>query len=225
VDLKFYYDTVYRDSFFYNSDLDTWDLVLQQQLQIGNRQDLTYGFRYRYADSDLTGKTNLRLRQNSRSDYLYSFFIQDDISLVNNRLILTLGSKFEDQSLSDFEILPTARLLWKASANTSLWASVSRAVRSPSIGEQDIAVEAGYRPINGDPTQLMGLWVLGNPDLEAEQSIAYEAGYRARITPRASVDLSLMLRVIATHRNNSQLVTRHSLSLLPCKINQLPGFP
>ncbi len=191
VNIKLYYDKVYRDSFFYTSDMNTWDLALQQQLAIGKNQDLTYGFRYRNTESELTANNNLTLRQNNRNDYLYSFFIQDEISLLPDCLSLTLGSKFEEQSLSDFEVLPTVRILWKATEKDSFWASVSRAVRSPSIGEQDIAMEYKYFPLNGAPNQLAGYWIIGNPELDAEHTIAYEAGYRSSLSNCTSLDLAL----------------------------------
>jgi len=191
IDVKFYYDNAYRDSSFYTSDIDTWNLAIQQQLDIGSRQNLIYGFRYRYTASDSEAKSSLFFSQSKRYDYLYSFFIQDEISLLANELFLTLGSKFEYQSFSDFEVQPTVRLLWKANEDNSLWVAVSRAVRSPSIFEQDLAVLASYWPTDSDPSQVLGFWVLGDPDMEAEENLAYEAGYRTTLTSTVSLDLAL----------------------------------
>jgi len=191
LDVKFYYDNAYRDSFFYSSDIDTWDLALQQQFDIGSQHNLIYGFRYRYTVSDSHSRSNLSFSQNKRFDYLYSFFIQDEIGLFADELFFTLGSKFEYQSFSDFEVQPTARLLWKVNGNNSVWTSISRSVRSPSIGELDMAMEGGYTPVGYDPSQLLGLWVLGNPDLDSEKSIAYEGGYRTTLTSTISMDLAL----------------------------------
>jgi iron complex outermembrane receptor protein len=191
IDLSLYFNNSERDSIYFSSNTNTWDLALQQQLEIGNRQQFVYGFRYRYTESDQQGDTNIFFRQDKRSDYLYSFFIQDEVALLSQELFLTLGSKFEYQSFTGFEVQPTVRLRWELNERNSLWAAVSRSVRSPSIAEQDIVVEAGYRPIPGDPPGLVGFWVLGNPDLDAETSIAYEAGYRTSLSPRVSMDLAL----------------------------------
>lgn len=215
VNIKLYYDNVYRDAFFYTSDMDTWDLALQQQLAIGKLQDLTYGFRYRYTESDLQANRNLNLRQNNRNDYLYSFFIQDEISLLTDTLSLTLGSKFEEQSLSKFEILPTARILWKATEKNSFWASVSRAVRSPSIGEQDITIDVAYYPLNGAPNQLASFSLIGNPELDSERSIAYEAGYRSSISNNASLDLTLFYTTDDNIRGFAQLAPTPVLEPVP----------
>ncbi len=191
IDLKLYFDNAHRDSFFYSSDLDTFDLALQQQLVVGNRHNLIYGFRYRYTGTEIEGKTNFLVAQDDRSDYLYSFFLQDEIALLEKELFLTLGSKFEYQSFTDFEVQPTMRLLWNVNHTNSLWAAVSRAVRTPSIGEQEMTLENGYYPVDGNPDQLIGFWVLGNPDLDSETLLAYEAGFRSELTSAFSMDLAL----------------------------------
>ena len=191
IDLKLYYDDAHRDSFFYFSDLDTFDLALQQQFVVGSRHNVIYGFRYRYTGTEIEGRTNFFVNHGSRSDYLYSFFLQDEIALLEKELFLTLGSKFEYQSFTGFEVQPTARLLWNVNQTSSLWAAVSRAVRNPSIGEQEMSMEGGYIPVEGNPDQLVGFWVLGNPDLDSETLIAYEAGFRSELTSAFSVDFSL----------------------------------
>jgi hypothetical protein len=42
-----------------------------------------------------------------RDLHLYSGFLQDQITLLRDRLFLTLGSKFEHNSFSGFEFQPT----------------------------------------------------------------------------------------------------------------------
>src|SRR5207245_3655636 len=56
----------------------------------------------------------------------FSTFLQDEISLVDNRLQITLGSKFERNEFTGFEIEPNARLLWNLTPNQSVWTAVSR---------------------------------------------------------------------------------------------------
>lgn len=70
--------------------------------------------------------------------------------LVQDRLWLTLGSKFEQNNYSDFEMQPSARLLWTPHPEHTLWAAVSRAVRTPSRNEHDATILGNvippYRP-------------------------------------------------------------------------------
>ena len=89
---------------------------------------------------------------------------QDTISL-NSRLDLIVGLKLENNSYTDLEYLPNARLAWRPNANALLWASISRAVRTPSRFDRD----------------LMNPGILeGGPEFISEEVVAYEAGYRGQ---------------------------------------------
>ena len=49
---------------------------------------------------------------------------------------LTVGSKFERNDYTGFEWEPSIRLLVTPSKQYSMWAAVSRAVRTPTSGEE-----------------------------------------------------------------------------------------
>jgi iron complex outermembrane receptor protein len=59
-----------------------------------------------------------------------SSFVQDEISLTRT-LQLTAGSKLLWNDVTDWEIQPSARTLWKLTPEQSLWAAASRSVRTP----------------------------------------------------------------------------------------------
>jgi iron complex outermembrane recepter protein len=64
------------------------------------------------------------------------------------------------------------------------WASVARAVRTPSQLEHDLTIT--FIEIAGTP-----IFVLEpNPEFDSEELIAYEAGYRQQLTPDLSLDLA-----------------------------------
>ena len=62
---------------------------------------------------------------------LYNIFAQDEITLVEYRLKLTLGSKFENNDYTGFEFQPSGRIAWTNGRNV-VWSAISRAVRTPS---------------------------------------------------------------------------------------------
>src|SRR5258706_15983959 len=68
----------------------------------------------------------------------YSGFVQDTIEIVQDRFSLTIGSKFLHNSYSGFEAEPSARVLWTPNQRHSVWAAVTRAVRTPSRVEEDL---------------------------------------------------------------------------------------
>jgi iron complex outermembrane receptor protein len=99
--------------------------------------------------------------------------------LFQQRLRLTFGSKFEHNDFTGFEIEPNARALWNINPTHSLWAAVSRAVRTPARTEEDMRliteVIAPSRASGGLPVEIQ---VLGSPQFKSEDVVAYEAGYR-----------------------------------------------
>ncbi|MGR9052540.1 MAG: TonB-dependent receptor plug domain-containing protein, partial [Gammaproteobacteria bacterium] len=109
----------------------------------------------------------------NRNLHLASAFLQDQIGLFDDRLLLTLGSKFEYGTLSGFQFQPSARLMWNATRTQRVWAAFSRATRTPSRGEKDAEVN-----LLGVP-QLGRVVLLGNSDFGSEEVLSYELGYRA----------------------------------------------
>jgi iron complex outermembrane receptor protein len=120
---------------------------------------------------------------------LFNFFGQDDLKILQDRLHLILGIKFEDNSLVDWEVEPNARLLWTPTEHQTLWAAVSRAARTPSLFELDGRLNAAaFQPGPASPPALVS--VFGNPNNAAENLLAYEVGYRVEPAKNLSFDLT-----------------------------------
>jgi len=77
----------------------------------------------------------LRLK---RRTVIYSWFVQDQIGIAPGKLSLILGSKFEHNNRSGFEVQPNGRLMWTPTMHQTVWAAVTRAVRTPSRLDQDL---------------------------------------------------------------------------------------
>jgi iron complex outermembrane receptor protein len=187
-DLQLYYDRVERKDAELTYHLDTWDIDFNHRFELTKSQHLIYGAGLRLQrDLDL-GAGPLFLTPEQRTTYIASAFVQDSLTLIPDRLQLFLGTKLESNSYSGFEVQPGARMMWTPNASNSVWASVSRAVRTPARYEQDIT-----RTVRGVPTgtPLPGQTdVVGNPDFESETLIAYELGYRFNLGKNVSVDLA-----------------------------------
>jgi len=187
--LQFYYDQA-KYTGQRNEDRQTLDLEYKFHLAPQNAHELVWGLGYRYTWDDLE-ETDLRsFEPQTRYDSTYNAFLQDEITLINEKLYLTLGTKLEHNDYSGFEIQPTARLLWHPEQEHSLWLAISRAVRTPNRSENDTtAIPAIMPPLSGGlPVQMQ---IMGNDDFDSEVLIAYEAGYRMPFTPRGSIDLAL----------------------------------
>ncbi len=187
VAFQVYYDAMKRSEDFINEDRHNLDADFQHRFALGTRNDIIWGARFRLSDDDFAGSIVTDMDPESTTDYLCSAFVQDEISFLNNRLKLTLGSKFEHNDYTGFEIQPSTRLMWSASKQHKVWAAVSRAVRIPSRVETDAVVPV-YGSDQGIPVYAR---FLNNKDQDAEVLLACEAGYRFLPGPKFSMDMAL----------------------------------
>src|SRR4051812_13006365 len=186
--LQSYFDYTSRHLDWFEETRNTADVELQYRLPVGERQNWEAGIGYRYSDSrNLKSNFTLSFFPPQRATHIFNTFVQDEISLVKDRLRLTLGSKFEHNDYTSWEIQPSARLLWTPHEKHSFWASVSRAVRTPSQADSDSRITSAVVP--GVPPTVV--WLQGNPDFRSEILIAYELGYRVQPHPKVSLDLAL----------------------------------
>ena len=191
ISLQLYYDRTDHGEGYYSEQRDTYDIDLQHRFALGERHDILWGLGYRYSRDDFSNSSILTIEPDNRDDEIFSGFIQDEIMLVNDRLWLTLGSKFEQNDYSDFEMQPSARLLWTPHPEHTLWAAVSRAVRTPSRAEHDATllntVIPPAPPFNPLPVALT---IVGGPDYDSEELLAWELGYRMAPGPDLSLDFA-----------------------------------
>ena len=176
-----YYDHTYRRvPNSYRGTLDTFDVDAQHQWKIG-RQNLVFGAGYRLYDGDDLGDgPGFFFEPRARTSHRVNVFAQDEINLTRG-LFLTLGSKFERNEFTGFEIQPTVRARWSA-AKRSVWASVSSAIRVPTRVDTDLRLR-----LPGSDTQVL---LTGSASFESEQVAAYEAGYRQQFHERVSIDVA-----------------------------------
>jgi iron complex outermembrane receptor protein len=179
LNVRMYYDRTLRDAPIFGETQDTYDLDAQHNFQLGQRQEITWGGEFRYVAGDIRGSPYISFTDPDRSLELFSAFVQDDISLAETNLQLTLGSKFEHNDFTGFEVQPSARLAWTPGARQTVWGSVSRAVRTPSESESDIMLKT-----------TPGLTIVGNPNMLSEELVAYELGYRIQPAQQWNLDVT-----------------------------------
>ncbi len=187
--LQFYFDRYVRSGPESHEVRNTFDLDFQHHTAWGARQDLIWGVGYRRSADQTVGTIDQAFVPSDRTIQLFNAFLQDEITLKPNRLFLTVGTKIERNDFTSFEIEPNVRLAWAPSDRQTFWVAVSKAARTPPRtdmnGDFNIAVFAGP---GGVPAELA---VLGNPHQQSEHLVATEAGYRAQVSARTSIDLSM----------------------------------
>jgi iron complex outermembrane receptor protein len=167
----------------------TWDVEAQHSSTPFPNHLFIWGGGYRLTTDTTQGTFDLSLVPASNTEHLANLFAQDEISLIPKVLTLTLGSKFEYNNWSGFDIQPNIRAMWHPEPNQALWAAISRAVRTPSRAERNLDFNFTLLtpPITPFPTLVS---VFGNPQMVSEKVIAYELGYRWQPVPQVSLDLA-----------------------------------
>lgn len=183
--LQMYYDYNIRDEEAYNLEFNTFDIDLNYEITLGVNT-VSLGAGYRNIDSSFDESFHLSIPDNINN--LYSAFIQDEIRLFKDRLITTFGLKWEHNDFTGDELQPSAKILWKPVENHSLWASIARAVRTPTLIEHTGRLVIASLPTPFGPAVIN---TFGNEEFDSETVYAYETGYRWQTSANLSFDLAL----------------------------------
>lgn len=190
--LQVYYEKISRVDDVFDENLDTYDLDFQHRFPATMGHEIVWGMGYRTMRDDTKGSFAYSFFPQRRTTELYSIFVQDDISLLEDRLILTVGAKVERQDYTGTEFQPNIRALWKSDESTSIWAAVSKAVRTPSRNDSDARINFMTYPIESQPGIGMTA-ILGEPNMASEELLSYELGYRTQATESLNIDLTAFL--------------------------------
>jgi iron complex outermembrane receptor protein len=180
-----------QDPYPTSSSVDTFDVTYEQTHALTGRNALIWGLGYRYIHTSLDDPIGVIIRNDEISQDLFSAFLQNEFTWLPERLFLTTGLKLEHNDYTGAELQPSARLLFKPAVNQTLWAAVSRAVRTPSQLESGDAIAF----IAGPPFFVPGQGfvvpaLVGNRDPDAETLWAFEVGYRIQPTSRLNIDVA-----------------------------------
>jgi iron complex outermembrane receptor protein len=175
--LQAYYSHFRRDDgLLYRPRENILDLDLRNSLPLAGHRVL-WGAGYRRTNDDLQpGLFFGFVPEQSALDW-FNVFAQDEVKM-SETIHLTLGTRIEHNDFTGTEVLPSARLAWKASDDSLWWGAVSRAVRAPARLDRNIVL-----PPN--PPYI----IAGGPDFVSEVANVFELGYRGQ--PVAGLTLSV----------------------------------
>jgi len=175
--LQFYYDRQISGDSPVDTQQDTFDAEFQDQFALGDRMEVTCGLGARENEIRLTSESDVSFSQPQISDYLYSGFVQDQVTIVPNHLQWFFGTKLEYDKFVNFQVQPDTRLLFTPNEQNSFWGSISRSVRVPSIYQEETINQGGFVSTH-DPS----------PTAETENS--YQVGYKVQPAPTFTADVT-----------------------------------
>lgn len=188
ITLQLYFDQTNLSYPVLSETRDTYDADFQQRFAWGRRQEVIWGLGYRLVHAQIDNSDIVVFQNDDRWDQLFSFFVQDEIAILPQKLSLLIGSKFEKNDYTGWETQPNVRLLWTPNEQHTVWSAVSRAVRTPSQAEEDVVLVQRIYP--GSPYNTMVTFE-GTEDFLSEQLTAYEAGYRFHPQEAFTIDLAV----------------------------------
>lgn len=180
--LQLFYDHSERDDAAIGQSHDTYDIEFHHQLRLGQRHDILWGLGYRYMEDKFRNTFAISITPDAYTHHTTHAFVQDEIELIADTLLVTIGTKFENSERTGMEVQPNARAMWLPNDTHVWWAAISRAARTPSLIEQNGRIVLSAVPIVNA--------IDGNDNLNSEKLTAYELGYRVTPVRNLSLDLA-----------------------------------
>lgn len=216
--LQVFYDFYERNEVFIAESRHVADIDFQHRFALLDWNDIVWGIGYRYNHDDFSVSKIAQINPLSRNDHLFSAFVQDEITLIDDTLWFTLGSKFEHNDYTGFEAQPTARLMWALHHQHRLWGAVSRAVRTPSRLEHNSnalqsAIPPQPLPFPPFSSPTIAVTLDGNNQFESEETISYELGYRTTFIKNLSIDFTAFYNDYRNLRSGEKIQTTPTSSV------------
>ncbi len=187
--LDAYVDRTNRQEANFSDIRNTFDVDFLERFRLPGRQEISWGLGARASKGDdkpvISG---LEFLPTNRTDELFTAFLNDEIGLVANKLLLSAGTKLVKTNYTGVQFEPSGRLLWTPNTKQSVWAAFTHALRTPSDGEEDFYLlgYVGTAP-NGLPFFAR---FNANRNFHSEELNGYDAGYRRLVTKNLYIDLA-----------------------------------
>ncbi|WP_333876765.1 TonB-dependent receptor plug domain-containing protein [Methylobacter sp.] len=191
--LQAYYD-YQQHEFYLPSNFHQFDLDSQYHLKLFDRHDLILGGGYRFIQDQYSNNALYQFNPDSSAYKLYNGFVQDEMTLIPDRLKFIIGSKLEHNDFSGLQFLPNTRLIWSPDNNHSVWTAVSKAGTTPARSKEEMDIWLQTAPPSAQtgnlPVKVLGQASLMPNTFKSEEVVAYEMGYRFQAS-KVSADLAL----------------------------------
>lgn len=209
--LRTYYDRTERQEINYKEVRHTVDADFLHHIPLG-RHDLTWGLGTRISPSRFFQKLEtVNFVPQEQTYTIFSGFLQNDTTLVQDRVSVRLGVKLEHTSFENLSYQPSAHLTFTPTPRYTFWGAATRAVRTPSRIEEGFNFTALLAP---SPPLFVRL--TGDGEFQSETLFSYAAGARMLIRGQALIGASLF------HNRYSDLL---SVESEPTQIETTPPPP
>jgi iron complex outermembrane receptor protein len=189
LNVQTWFESTYRLAHVVDERINTVDVSVDHRFSPIGGHDLVWGGEFRNVRDELDGSPTIQFSAARRSAVIGSGFLQDEITLVQQRLKLVLGCKVEYNTYArgsdhPVEVQPSVRVSWTPHEAHAVWAAASRAVRVPSRAQTTARLNGQVVP---GPVEFA---FFANRDVAPEELIALETGYRVQPLKELSIDIA-----------------------------------
>ncbi len=186
-----YYDRTERDTPLVNEDRNTIDFEFKHRFELFGRTEFIWGGGYRFTRDGIGNTLAVEFAPRDRTQHLIQAFVQNETRFFEDQLRFTGGIKIDHNDYTGFEFQPSVRAAWVPNASNTLWASISRAVRTPSRIDRDLTFRSRFVPAGtpGFPVDTFLGFVSTGSEI-SERVYAFEAGYRGSWREKVSIDVA-----------------------------------
>ncbi len=118
------------------------------------------------------------------------FFVDEQYN-VTNALSLRIASRIDYQNNVGWRFSPRGGVVYQVSPQHTFKASVGMGYRNPTLAKSFFNFQIGRIPLPPPQTGFIPFMLKGNPDLDPEKSIWFDAGYLGTYGPDLTVGLDL----------------------------------
>ncbi|MDF1642937.1 MAG: TonB-dependent receptor [Pseudomonadales bacterium] len=193
--LQLFYDHTYRQELLATEDRTTLDIEFQQNFTWSD-QYTTVGAGYRETRDKLINGAAVSFDPAKDTNETWNAFVQNrSVNIIEN-LDMIVGVKIEgnDRMQSDYELQPSIRFNYQISETSTVWAALSKAIRSPTRVEQDatlsIFVPANTPVIGQSLNQPTLATLVATGVYDVEKLTSLEAGFRTNLKNNLRIDIA-----------------------------------
>jgi iron complex outermembrane receptor protein len=188
--VQLYYDGFDRtEGAAFRERRHTVDLDVQHSFAPWHGHRLAAGLGLRSTSDCIPATDRIIPGDTERTHQLASLFARDEWQLIDGLLAVAIGVKLEHNDFTGLETQPELRFSLTPAADTLLWLSAARAVRTPNRAEDDLTIATSNQPGPGGSTLVTN--IVPNRALAAEELWAFEAGVRSRLSRTLATDVAL----------------------------------
>ncbi len=186
--LNAYYDRTNRHELNFGDIRNTVDIDFLDRFPLP-RQEVSWGLElYASHGDEIQVVSGLTFVPPVLTDQLYTAFLQDEVTLVRNRLSLLAGTKFLKTNFTGLLLEPSVRLLYTPTSTQTLWAAFTQAVRTPADVERDFFLSSYIGPGPGGLPFFARF--NANRNFQSERLNGYELGYRRLVGSKFYIDIA-----------------------------------